>query len=395
MNVRNYLKCEVCGTITLVRTQIGYLDSHPIKVHCGKCGILISGMVFLNQQEGTFKFEFNNAKIVNQTNPDYYIESSGELLTEKLQKNDSEEFFYSPTPFFKSLGGMGFPDLQNFISKAISFLKQCDKDWNNLKRINELWLSGNEEYLKKEVNKYLPEENFAMNNSLECLRGVHQLNLIFFSEILDYNFSNSITNFILKEVDNFDKKEISELHLLVKEFEEKNLLNRYEEKIFGIIEQFIDKFKFIIPVFGLRFYKDDQKKNLIENKGITTASFEDLKQFYLDCFEVSGEIIRLVIAYNNLKYRQNYNKMSDKRRDIKSLSDFDEKSKGIKVGFIEGEEDFDSLIVCNLDNKLRNAIGHNSYKYYGAKQLLKYYPKGLEEESNQKTMTLLDFLDKC
>jgi len=85
---RAYLKCEVCEAITVVRTQIGYLDQHPIRICCGRCGILFNGLIVIDQKRGTYSLDFYNASQVRGRplpTPDFIIESSGELLTDKLQ----------------------------------------------------------------------------------------------------------------------------------------------------------------------------------------------------------------------------------------------------------------------------------------------------------------------
>jgi hypothetical protein len=103
MNVRQFLKCNVCDSIIFVRTQLGWLEEYPIRVHCGNCGILISGKAYQDPFKGLFKITFDNSTNVPETEPDYYIEASGELLTEKLQPaNFDNNYLYSPPPFFIS-----------------------------------------------------------------------------------------------------------------------------------------------------------------------------------------------------------------------------------------------------------------------------------------------------
>lgn len=397
MNVRHYLKCDVCGAVILTRTQVGWLDSHPIRIHCGRCGILISGTAYFNQEQATLRFEFSNAENIGETKPDYYIEASGELLTEKLQQvaNFDNEFYYSTSPFFNTLWSMGNKNFEEFMKKCVGFIKLSRNQWPIIRRINELWLNGRTDYLVKEVEEFLPKKQFPMNNNLEYLRGVHQLNIMFFSNIHEQSFFKSTTHYLWKELDTLGSLNNQGLFDLAEDFGKRGLLKRYDEKIFGLFNQFIDVFQYILPIYGLRFYIKNIE-DVYEKKGITTASFEDLKQFYLDCYEVSGEMVRLIVAYNNLKYRNDYQKMVAKRKDMLRISDFDAaKSKGVRIGFISGNEDFDRLVYPNLDNKMRNAIGHNTYKYDGIKQQITYYPSGNENETDKNTKYLLEFCQDC
>lgn len=82
MVYNEFIKCEVCGCVTRIRLQVGWLDEHPIAVTCGKCGISLKGKVKIGQEIPELKFKFENAEMVNVTPttlPDYVVECSGEF----------------------------------------------------------------------------------------------------------------------------------------------------------------------------------------------------------------------------------------------------------------------------------------------------------------------------
>lgn len=106
-------------------------------------------------------------------------------------------------------------------------------------------------------------------------------------------------------------------------------------------------------------------------------------------------MVRLVVAFNNLKLRDDYKVMATKRKDIVAISDYDQKAKGIRISYITGAEDFDIIIGLNLDNKIRNAIGHNTYNYNGVNQVITYYPSGCENQEDENKLYLLEFCQKC
>ena len=87
MVYNEFIKCEVCGCVTRIRLQVGWLDEHPIAVTCGKCGISLKGKVKIGQEIPELKFKFENAEMVNVTPttlPDYVVECSGEFPTIKM-----------------------------------------------------------------------------------------------------------------------------------------------------------------------------------------------------------------------------------------------------------------------------------------------------------------------
>ncbi len=56
MVYNTFIKCQVCGSITRVRLQVGWQEEHPIVVACGKCGTSLSGSVKIGQDRPGLKF---------------------------------------------------------------------------------------------------------------------------------------------------------------------------------------------------------------------------------------------------------------------------------------------------------------------------------------------------
>ena len=144
---------------------------------------------------------------------------------------------------------------------------------------------------------------------------------------------------------------------------------------------------------GLEYY--DVKPDLVRN-GTTTVSFEDVKYYYLECFEAIGEIMALVVAYNNLKYRNDCLKMAESSFEkVKTLKDFiSMRNKGHKLSFCTDAESFYNLMGLEVDNGLRNAIGHDSYTYDGVNQVISYFPSGQLGKGDAQTIYLIEFIQK-
>lgn len=389
--IRNCLKCEVCNTITLVRIQIGWLDSHPIRYNCGNCGILISGIANFDQKNIDYNLSFQNAIRVDETEAKYYIEISGELLTKKVEKCKKEKFPLCPPPFFESFWKMGNENYEIFKKNTVQFNYFIKEKWPKLRRINELYLNDKKEYLVKELKKVFPKCQFSVDNELTILMGMHQLNIYCFYPVINKNFFKKITSFLFNNILNLTNTQKSELEKLLEDFKEKKLFKEYNLIIFKEIENFVENFQFLIPVFGLQFYKE-VPEDFKDNCGISTATFEDLKQFYLDCYESIGDLLRIIIAFNNLKHRGDFEICLPIRRDVSTLSNLDEKTKGVKIEYVTGREAFDILISLKLNNKIRNAIAHNRYKYDGINQLI--YILKLDGTISD-TIYLIDFVEEC
>lgn len=389
--MRGNLQCEVCGAKTLIRIQVGWLDMHPIRFNCGKCGILIIGTIYQDQMNVNAHTKFENVlEVPDKGDSDFYIEVSGEFLTEKLQPYKFENTLMPP--FFTSGTWLMDEGMEDFKEKTLRFLYILNNEWPKYRRVNELWLNGNYQYLSKDLKKLIRNKQFPLDNELQYLIAIRQMNIELLSSILSKNFFDRQIKFIGEEVKNLKKNKDKEFSTLIEHFS--TSIHRNEEKIFECIKQFIEKFRFMIPVFGMDFYKEGSEKELYE-KGITTVSFEELKQFYVDVYEVITEMLELIVAYNNLKYRGDFLLMKEKRRDVVRLDDYKKKNKGAKLEFIDGNEEFDNIVYPHLNNQLRNAIGHNTYKMDIQSQQISYFPKGIEDNEQPPVISLKDFTRSC
>lgn len=403
MTDRSFIKCEVCDSVIMVRTQVGWLPDHPVRIHCEKCGVLISGECIQDQENAGFCIHFENAKKLDPQSIDIgdvreYIEVSGELLTSKIRPYNKEKDEYQLPPFFNTLRAMGDDEHESFLkfkNGVLQFLYFTKTDWPFVRRIHELWLSKKYDYLPTQMREYLPSDMFPLNNEMEYLRGIHQLFLTGFNPVLPKHFFDTTTKSIwtnIAEVVNADPKGYI---ALTEFFVNSGLIDDYESRILKILNSFVVKYPFFIAVIGLDFYKE--APDLIR-KGTTTVSFEDVSHFYLDCFEAIGEIITLIVAYNNLKYRNDFMTMpSSSFSSIVTLRDFIDKmqNKGNRITFCETDEIFNVIIGLDTDNGLRNAIGHGSYSYDGINQVIKYNSSGKQEKGATESIYLVEFIQKA
>lgn len=389
MTQRSYLKCDVCNSITLIRLQAGWLDWHSIIIPCGHCGILISG-------KATFRppyvdCEFHNASQVAEQQADFYLEISGELPTKLLRPMGAEQYLWSPPPFFQGLEGMGHENYDQFKSRTLTFLENIEKRWPEVRRINELWNSGERKYLAKEVHMILPRKQWPMTNEAEMLRGVHQVKLRFFAPVLSSDYFEMASKDLMPKILGLGKKYPAAFLDLLTYFSPDNLLKHYEQISFNRLQAFVEMFRFLIPTFARSLYKN----GVPDDMGITTVDFDALKHFYADSYESLSELLPLLVAYNNLSERGDFRAMKNLRKDVTTLDQLLEKSKGERIRFVDGSEPFGGAIASDLNNKLRNAIAHNSYSYDRKQQRITYFSSGQIGQGDAQSMTLLQFAGVC
>lgn len=118
MVFNTFIKCQVCGSITRVRLQVGWQEEHPIVVACGKCGTSLSGNVKIGQDRPGLKFSFDNADEIPDAEADYMVECSGEFPTVKQGKAaELEEVVI--TPFIRYMNRMKTDDSYEQFGKAV------------------------------------------------------------------------------------------------------------------------------------------------------------------------------------------------------------------------------------------------------------------------------------
>lgn len=394
----NDFQCDVCGKITKIRVQLGWLENYPVRIKCNECYTSIFGNVSMNPHKGEFHIDLKNVKrYTGDVSPDFIIDVSGELLTKKIRKyTNSVENLMSP--FIKDgVSKMGINTVGDFKSTIIGFLMSINHKWPTVKRINELWLSQNDKYLRDELHKILNKTAYPADNQWELLRAVHAVNLNFTSPISKSTFFES-TEFIfsqLKKIQDHDQSHQQFIDLGL-HFQEK--LNDFEEKIFLITNKFVEKFTMLIPVIGLEYYKDeDNKEKIMQEMGLTTVDFEYIKDFYIDTFEDLGDIFDLIVAFENLIVRSDFKLMDPNiNNQIKTLEDYSKmQKKGKKLEFIDALDVFKCLFMSKVDSRLRNAIGHRSYKYDVNTQKIVYAPSGKMDKGTLESIYLTEFTYEC
>lgn len=387
MVFNEYIKCEVCGSVTRIRLQVGWMEEHPIAVTCGKCGISLKGRVHIGQDEPGLKFEFENAERVdvNPTNlPDYVVECSGEFTTVKMCDGWVLQGDFI-TPFIRFQQKMGeFENYEKF-GRSMSTLIHTAKIWPQYKRVLQLNKGGNQEYLIQEIKKLFPEDFIKSRNELEIMRAVRMVEVQGFLAPLKPEIINlpEIGSSILK----LDKGEIEQLIEYLNSHDGYSL-NQMQEQINTLLGEFVDAFPYLVPAFSLQFCDDNNID--FEVEGTSTSTYEDVKQFYLDAYETLGNLLIIPAAIDNIKNRGKANEFVNNDVSIVSLDSFIGATKAKRFHLYNTNEIYMRTIDVKYNQKLRNAIGHNDVEYDAVSQIITYIPNP-KDRTIKKTEYLLEF----
>ena len=298
MVFNTFIKCQVCGSITRVRLQVGWQEEHPIVVACGKCGTSLSGSVKIGQDRPGLKFSFDNADEIPDAEADYMVECSGEFPTVKQGKAaELEEVVI--TPFIRYMNRMKTDDSYEQFGKAVSQLNATEKKWKSYKRIIDLFRS-NSEYLVQEIQKEFSGQYFQCRDESEVLRAVHMIEVHGFYSALKKDILDNLS--FSAGIMKLDSVQLKSLVDFLNSHDGYHL-EELQDLIYKVYDDFIKIYQRLIPALALQYCKEDSFD--FEVEGSTTSSFDNVKQFYLDVYEAlgsSGKVFRINVEGSEAKH---------------------------------------------------------------------------------------------
>lgn len=383
MVFNTFVKCQVCGSITRVRLQVGWQEEHPIVVACGKCGTSLSGSVKIGQDRPGLRFSFDNADEISDAEAEYMVECSGEFPTVKQGKASKLEEM-AITPFIRYMNCMKTDDSYEQFVKAVSQLNTTEKKWKSYKRIIDLFRS-NSEYLVQEIQKEFSGQYFQCRDEFEVLRAVHMIEVHGFYSALKKDILDNLS--FSAEIIKLDSVQLKRLVDFLNSHDGYHL-EELQDLIYKVYDEFVKIYQRLIPALALQYCKDDSFD--FEVEGSTTSSFDCVKQFYLDVYEALGNLLVIPVALNNIKNRSDVNLMNPLGKNVPSLEDFTKLTKASRYHFCIGTEVYTDFLDIVVNAKLRNAIGHNDVEYDTVNQIITYIPNP-KDRSKKKTEYLLEF----
>ncbi|PHU34249.1 SEC-C domain-containing protein [Pseudobutyrivibrio ruminis] len=378
-----YIKCQVCNKITRIRLQVGWLPEHPIVVTCGECGTSLSGHVLIGQDEPRLSYYFSNADSVLEQDADYMVECSGEFPTIKhCLAFDSQEILI--TPFIRAMSNMDSNDIYEEFCKSVGTVLQTKYRWNEYKRILDLSLSGNKKYLIQEIQRLFGKDKMPCRNELEILRGVHMVEVHCFISSLRKDILNNVkfSSGILKINPKETKKLVDYL-----ESTSGYRLEDLQRMGYKLLDDFVAVFPALVPAYSLQYVSDNTINYELE--GSSTSNFDTVKQFYLDVYESLGNLLILPVALNNIKYRDDFYKMSTIDEKEITLDDFIGLTKANRYKYCLNNELYTKELKLIVNSKLRNAIGHNDVQYDTSSQIISYIPNPKKRDVTKETYLLV------
>lgn len=408
MNINQSILCDVCNSGINFRYQVGFVEDIKIKFCCPKCGTPININLKIQQFPQRIIPTIKNASFTEENfqTMEFSFQASSEYVTPKSFLNPYNTFsdsnpyliFNLLSPFIQAQSILGGDNLIKFKEHCLSGISS-KKYFNIYERLNYLFFSKSP-YFVSEINKQFKSLGVndikVENNDKSMLEGIYYFNIRYFDSFLCNGYFEEKNKIILENINLLKEKNIDEFNKLVEKFTEDNKINTYEKRILRTIDNYINHFEELIPAISLNYLKDPDSLNAVFSSFTTrTMTFSDIKNIYLEVYENLLEIYDLIVALNNIFYRNDFNTMHKrpkslgflKSNNVKYLDDFSNLNKGCKLHYLKIDEVFNKLMP-NLDNKMRNTIGHESWEY-------DEYSQKIKSENNIQEKSLLEYAYEC
>lgn len=387
MTVNYFIKCPICGKITRMRSPAGYVYSTPVRIHSGSCRTLLTGNFISDYKHSKAYFKPDNCEEVFDVKYayDYIGEASGEMICNKIRSNRTGGLEYVESPVFEFMNSFSLEDMENFINYA-SYLSNLNYDWNNERIKYDLFLNGNYELIKKKYHNIALTFGYSLENEFDCVRFIY---FSFFRDLCGIYNNDKIEKLLIDINYRFSHINKNKLLEFINELNTSNRLLNAQNAIFKILFNFVDIAPNIIPAIGVCNYYD---RNSIdkEQMGISTCTFDDISNFYQRTYETLVEYSDIVVALDNVLYRNDYKEW----KDDNPISEFIKKEKGNRIKHINNIEFFEEKFNMKPNaNRLRNAIGHNEYEFDGVLQEIKF--KKSKNSNEIEKMYLIDVSMEC
>lgn len=389
MTANYFLKCPICNAITHMRSPAGYIARTPVRIHCGNCTTLMTGEFVSDERSGTCSFVPKNCEQVPRTQSDFYSEASGEVPVHKTCPQEEDLFGLPPflSPALLCMDMVETEVLEDYIDYACH-ISELAVNWDSRMILYNLLLMQKCDLIRSKYADCAKKWMCDLTEEYGIQKFVHLEYLYDFGYIFGKTTMKNLLTEINYEIIHFDKSKLKEM---TDDIFTTDRVHDIQSKMFKIMEGYMSIALYVMPALSTFFLKDGKTIDK-EDYGISTCSFSDIKNFYLDAFESLASCCDIIKCLDNIKHRDRYNNFGTKM----TVDNFRFHTKnGNKVKELVSTEFFSSAFALSNDAyELRNAIGHNEYEYDGFRQKI-HYRSNKQEAENKRCAYLIDIAREC
>jgi hypothetical protein len=347
---RNYLQCSVCGARTITQTALNYADYLEFAFPCHGCAVEIRFGLELHPPNVKY-VKIINAEWVGRDDTTAHKEVfDADHLIPVLR----DQKFFSPFLATAGLLGVSTTILYHQDSSVRQFA--IDQFWSRLEQLG-LHFSRKQWDLFDKQYKELGFEK-TLKTPLQRRRGLDNANEIYGGFFRPKD--RKPYTLIRKRIKLAKAASKPEVIKLVSYFRGKGKDADLDHQIQDIRRRWAKLYSVVAPIYTI-YYWDDKVHNL-SNYTLAQKRFDELKSFYIDCFETFCRIS--VIAAGIEGIITEGKAVIPRAKGEFSLEEFDLFKNGSKPDILKRlHNDVANLFVPFIDHRLRNGIGHHAAKY--------------------------------
>ena len=296
-----FVQCNYCKAKLRLRFQMGYFDI-PFDISCPVCGVHVHG---LRRIKDNCAITVNNANVIKcgMDEADYYADFSVELPHAKIAKYESLEKLLENgfSPFMMTSRLYGLEVYTRLVENVRHFLYFRDTCWPKLTPLFDLFINGKIELTTDHFLKLSPR--FIVKNEFDALMALHQTTILGMNPILS---NGTLDKFMGVSRRIFETVSCDKIDNLCLALGGNKQLNSLSKRLVKIYDRWMINFEKYIPATMLAL--GDATGKFDKGKyGIATTSFEDMKSFYSDSYELILDFLGIAIGLNNIVVRGDCN----------------------------------------------------------------------------------------
>ena len=381
----SFVECNWCNTTIMLRFQMGYFNI-PFDFCCPECGVHIHGTRYIVDKQ---RLDISEATLFDSDpeNMDYYSDFSVELPHRKITKYESLDKLVADgfSPFMNITRMFDGDTYQTLIGHMGSFLDFRDTTWTRMQPLYDLYFNRKIELMKAPLQKIA--SYYTIENELDATMSLHQLCVMGFNKILEDDtlpHFSEYTNMIMR------KTPMDQVFALIRAIGGHEYFRSVLKRLVQIYSRWISNFECYIPAVMISLGNISDKFNR-ETHGIATTSFENMKSFYADSYELLLSMIDVAVGLNNITVRGDYNAFHSDS-NAKDFADFQLKAKSEKLKSLITNEPYSKEIPLN--RHVRNAIAHFDYEFDPNTQKAVFNDK-FKNKENTVELYLIDIAMLC
>jgi len=350
--VRNFMKCKTCGHVNTTRTAVGHGSYQEFAFPCRGCGIELRFGMEIDHENPNYEY----TKIVNAEWSDENIYEDLDFSTITTIVLDGENLIpISGDVFSPFMSTAMLPeDPEKFRQHQGVRFHAYEKIWPMLDKLLIHENNRNEEFFDKQKDElgYRDECSNWEERILLTLRILQEYGELFCPD--------------RKGADDLIRQRIN-LSEAISSTLQKDLFEYLIETgkgwtLFTEIMDIRKRWAYLYPMLSAIYivYYWTEKENSLDYYTLAQKRFDELKAFFIDCFETLCRISVLAAAIEGIIWNKSLT-IPTYRKQI-NITTFDEMANGSKRNVLKNLVISD-LFVPFIDNRLRNGIGHHTARY--------------------------------